>query len=218
MLKPNKLCNVCKAVKESRTILNDIYESSYYMKHSKTSLMQVHEKYKDKFSYRSLRLHVKNHQFMSEEDFNARHLRQLAKQAEKKILKRRIEASDVFVEVMEEGMQQLKDGNMTIRASDLIAAAKHKKEFELKEKDQQIAMAEMMWHFASGENEESRSYDRRFVEGKAVTDFDPTEALTGDSEAGADGPSGIHYPDAWDATPLGPGEVPTGNAEEKSES
>lgn len=72
-------------------------------------------------------------------------------------------------------------------------------------------MAEMMWFFASGENNESRSYDRRIVEGKAVTDFDPAEESTGNISQGENGPSDIHNPIAWDALTSGSDKVSTGD-------
>lgn len=211
MLKQNKLCKVCQAVKQNRTLLNKIYNTNHYMKQSKVSLMQVWEENQDQFSYRSLRLHVKNHQFLSEDDFHNRHLRQIANQAEKQILKKQIESKEVWDEVINQGMEKLQSGELSMKTADLLKAAKDKSDHELKVKDQSLAMAEMMWHFASGENNESVRYDRRFVEGKTVTDYDPTETLTGDTPAGENGPSGIHYPDAWDAAPLGPSEVPTGD-------
>lgn len=186
------------------------------MKHSTVSLQQIHEEYADLFSYKSLIRHVKNHQFLSEDDFNDRHLRQIAKQAEKQILKKQIEAKEVWDEVITQGMEKLQSGELTMKTADLLKAAKDKSDHQMKVKDQQLAMAEMMWHFASGENEDSKNYDRRIIEGKAVTDFDPTEVPTGDIETRENGPGGIYYPASWDAAALGTSEVPTGNPSEES--
>ena len=184
MLKLNKLCKVCDEVKENTSLLNRIYNSKYYLKSSKESLLQIQEEYADVFSYRSLLNHVKKHQFMSEGDFKDRHLRKIAKDAEKKILKRQIESKEVWDEVINQGMEKLQSGELQMRTADLLKAAKDKSDHEMKVKDQQLAMAEMMWFFASGENNESRNYDRRIIEGKTVTDFDPTEESTGNTDSG----------------------------------
>lgn len=215
MLKLNKLCKVCDEVKENTSLLNRIYNSKYYLKSSKESLLQIHEEYADVFSYRSLLNHVKKHQFMSEGDFKDRHLRKIAKDAEKKILKRQIESKEVWDEVINQGMEKLQSGELTMRTADLLKAAKDKSDHEMKVKDQQLAMAEMMWFFASGENNESRSYDRRIIEGKAVTDFDPTEESTGDSDSRSNGPSNLHNAVTWDALTPGPDTVSQGNDSKK---
>lgn len=211
MLKLNKLCKVCDEVKENTSLLNRIYNSKYYLKSSKESLLQIQEEYADVFSYRSLLNHVKKHQFMSEGDFKDRHLRKIAKDAEKKILKRQIESKEVWDEVINQGMEKLQSGELTMRTADLLKAAKDKSDHEMKVKDQQLAMAEMMWFFASGENNESRSYDRRIIEGKTVTDFDPTEVSTGDSNKGESRPSNLHNTVAWDAITSGADTLSTGN-------
>lgn len=215
MLKLNKLCKVCDEVKENTSLLNRIYNTKYYLKSSKESLNQLHEEYADVFSYRSLLNHVKKHQFMSDGDYKDRHLRKIAKDAEKKILKRQIESKEVWDEVISQGMEKLQSGELSMRTSDLLKAAKDKSDHEMKVKDQQLAMAEMMWFFASGENNESRSYDRRIIEGKTVTDFDPTEESTGDSGQRPNGSSDIHNATSWDALAPGTDQVPTGDNGEK---
>lgn len=148
---------------------------------------------------------------MSEGDYKDRHLRKIAKDAEKKILKRQIESKEVWDEVINQGMEKLQSGELTMRTGDLLKAAKDKSDYEMKVKDQQLAMAEMMWFFASGENNESRSYDRRVVEGKAVTDFDPSEESAGDTNQGTNGPSDLHNTITWDAITQGAGALPEGN-------
>jgi len=215
MLKLNKLCKVCDEVKENTSLLNRIYNSKYYIKSSKESLTQIHEEYATVFSYRSLLNHVKKHQFMSEGDYKDRHLRKIAKDAEKKILKRQIESKEVWDEVISQGMERLQSGELQMRTADLLKAAKDKSDHEMKVKDQQLAMAEMMWFFASGENNESRSYDRRIIEGKAVTDFDPAEESTGNISQGPERPSNLHNAVTWDALAPGPDTVSAGNDSKK---
>lgn len=211
MLKINKQCNVCKAVKEDKKLLQEIYETNFYMKRSRTSLMQLHAKYEDLFSYRGLLAHVKNHQFMSEDDYNTRNLQSIAKKAEKDIIKKQLESKDVWDTVLDIGMAGIQSGEIPMRAADVLKAAKDKSDYDLKTKDQEIAMAQMMWFFASGENKESRSYDRRIIEGQTATGFDATQAVTNDSGAGSDESSDIYHSITWDALTQGPSQVPDGN-------
>lgn len=183
MLKTSKRCNVCRAVKDNKRLINRIYNSRFYMKTSGPSLLSIANEHTGQFTYQNLKNHVKKHQFINGEDYTKRHLNQISKEAEQRILQHRIESNDVFNEVMSIGMEKLQKGEMYVKTSDLIAAAKHKKEFELKAKDQQIAMMDMIFHFASGENNESDAYDKRFIEGKTATDYDPSSELTGDIES-----------------------------------
>lgn len=215
MLKLHKQCNVCKAIKLDKKLLERIYNTKFYMKRSQVSLMQLHSEYADLFSYRALLSHCKNHQFMSEDDYNNRTLKQMAKKAEGQILKRQVESKQVWDEVINIGMDKLQSGEISMRASDLLKAAKDKSDYELKTKDQEIAIAEMMWHFASGENKESRSYDRRIVEGQAVADFDATEGITNETGGGSDESSDVYHTISWDALTQGSGQVPDGNDQAK---
>lgn len=182
MLKKKPTCAVCKAIKDDGRLLQDIYNTKHYLKTKGLSLLQFHELHKDQFSYKSLRNHVLKHQFISEDDYTKRHLNRIAKESEQKIVRRAVESREVFDEVIGKGMEELQKGNLEVTTTHLLSAAKMKKEFQLKEQDQQIAMMEMVYHFASGENKESQAYDRRIIEGQAVEDYDPTAELTDDSE------------------------------------
>jgi hypothetical protein len=187
-----------------------IYNTKFFMRSSTVSLAQFHadytEEYGQVFTYTALRNHVKKHQFMSEKDFNSRHLRQIANNAEKQIVKSQLESSQVWDKVIALGMDQLTNGDITMKTSDLLKAAKDKSDFDLKTKDQQIAVAEMMWHFASGENETNNRtpYDKRVIEGETATDFDPAAGIAEDSQTSPTGPGNIYYPPAWDAAPSRP--------------
>lgn len=206
MLKTNKLCNVCTQIKKNPKLLNDIYNSSWFMKGSSVSLSDLHRTYSQEngsqFSYESLLRHVKKHQFMSEKDYTSRHLRQIAKQAEKTLLKKHIESSQVWDEVINQGMERLANGELNMKTADLLKAAKDKSDYELKTKDQQLAFANMMYHFASGENELNyrKPYDRKTLEGETLQNIDPATESSGDNQARETGPDGIYYPPAWDAS------------------
>lgn len=217
MLKPNKLCNVCTAAEANPKLLKDIYNSKFFTKGSSVSLKDIYEDYQAvngaQFSYQALLNHCKKHQFMSEKDFNSRHLRQIANDAERQILKHNIEAAQVWDQVIGAGTEKLANGEMIIKAGDLLKAAKDKSDFELKTKDQEMAFAEMMYFFASGENQTNlrKPYDRRHVEGTTVEADHLTAGIAADSGTGEDGPGAVYYPPSWDAVTSGPSEVPAGN-------
>lgn len=182
MLKRKSSCAVCQEITESPKLIDEIFNTTFYLKTAGKSLMQLHGDYKDKFSYKSLRNHVQKHQFMSEDQYTDRHLKKIAKESERQIIKQAIESKQVFDEIIGQGMQNLQEGKLDVNTSHLLKAAELKKTFQLKEQDQQLAMMEMVYHFASGENKESGAYDRRIIEGQAVEAYDPTQESAGDSE------------------------------------
>lgn len=188
------------------------------------TLTDIQADYPDKFSYDSLRNHVKKHQFLSEKDFTDRHLNRIVKKAEKDLVKRAIESSKVWDRVIDQGMEDLESGELKVTTNHLLKAAKDKQDYEFKKKDHQLAMMEMVYHFASGESNQelSRPYDREVVsstsrtinnkdrgatderrtiiEGATVTNNHPPEGTADGAGPGAHQPRGIHYPPAWDAT------------------
>lgn len=209
MLKTSKACSVCVLIKDNRndSLLNRIYNSAFYMKTGET-LKNLQQDYPDKFSYTSLRNHVKKHQFLSEQDFTDRHLKQIVRKAETQMVRKAIESSKVWDEVIDKGMESLENGELTITANNLLKAAKDKQDFEFKKKDQQLAMMEMVYHFASGENnqEMSKPYDRNLVnergtviEGETVADNDPAAGTADGTGQGTHQSGGVHYPPAWNA-------------------
>lgn len=216
MLKIQVNCPVCKLVKEDRKLLGRIYESKFFIKSAGETLKDIQKDYADDFSYHSLTNHCNKHQFMSDADFSSRHLKQIAKKAEQQVLRRNIEASTVWDTVIQEGMEKLEAGELTMKTADLLKAAKDKSDHSLKVKDQELAMAEMIYHFASGENKESRSYDRKFVEGEAVEDYDPAAGITGTDNRRTDGPGPIYHTITWDALTQGSGKVPARDESEKN--
>jgi len=206
MLKYNKKCSTCIAIQEDKSLIDEIFSSKFYMqKKGAPSLQSIADKYGDKFSYQSLKTHVTRHQFMSEAQFTKRHLEQLAKKSEQQVIKRVIESNDVFNTVIQQGMVNLEAGELKVDTKDLLNAAKLKKDFQLKEADQQLAMAQMVYHFASGENDKgkSRAYDRRIIDGEAVEHYDPAAESTADFERRADQSRAFYQSLTGDATPSG---------------
>lgn len=200
MIKSSTKCQVCNAIKKDKSLATQIFNTTYYLKDNNHTLRDVLERNLDKdFSYDSLKNHVKRHQFMNEKDYNKRAMQKIKKKHRSIQTEKTIEASDVWQTVIDRGMDDLKEGRVVVKPEALLKAAKDKSDYELKVKDQALAYTEMMWHFASGENTESKSYDRRIIEGEAAEYYDVTQGPTGHPDEGEDGPSALHQPPTWDA-------------------
>lgn len=184
MLKPNPQCKVCQAIETNPKLAKQIFDSSWYIKSSSTSLLDVTKQYEGLFSYDSLRAHVKRHQFLKPHQVRSRTQTIIKRNAAKVATYEKAQVGDVWDKVISVGMQKLDDGEIEFRTSDLLKAANDKANYGLKVKDQELAMAEMVAYFASGEGnvEESSKYDRRVIEGETVEDYDPTLEPTADSD------------------------------------
>lgn len=160
MIKTKVNCKVCQTILEQPKkwegrLAKRIYGSRYYMPSSDYRLTDVAKEYADKFGYESLLNHCKKHQFLTEKDYNERHLRQVANEAEKKIIKAAAEqavtSAEVWQTMMDKGMEALREGRMQIGANHLLAAARDKSNFDVKYAQQQIALMDMIAGYASGE-------------------------------------------------------------------
>ena len=201
MLKPHKLCKICTLIKENPKIMQDIYNTNAYRKGTGVSLRQLAAGYTDLFNYENLKNHVKKHQFMSAADFKTRELRDIAYQAERQILKKKMDSVSVWDTVVDLGMEKLESGELKMDMKDVLKATKDRSDYQFKKQDNELRLAEMVAFFTSGaDNQElSRKYDRRIIEGETVTDINPTPTATGSTEEGENGPSPVHYPPTWDA-------------------
>lgn len=215
MLKLKKNCKVCQAVKQNKRLLNEIYNTKYYLKTRGPSLAETSQKYPHLFTYDGLKNHVKKHQFLDAEDFTQRHLSDIAKKAEQQILMRKIESVDVWDTVIDKGMEKLESGELTMKTADLLKAAKDKQDYQFKQTDQKMAMMDMVFHFASGENDlkERRPYDGRLIEGQAADDYDPAAEPAGLVGERPDGPGAFYQSLAGDAAAPGPDKVPARDPE-----
>lgn len=183
MLKINNRCKVCQAVQKSQKLMNRIYKSSAYIPHSSDTLLQI---WKDcqvqgthMFTYKSLRMHVKNHQKISGGDYRQAMLRKKSKAAVKRIIDDRYEASNVQDAVINKGMELLDEGKISIKADHLLRAAKDKQDAQAKVRDQQLQLAEMVAFFTSGEDtyKAEGKDDRRKV---AIDEYNPASPITED--------------------------------------
>lgn len=175
MIKTKVNCAVCQTIKAQPKdtggrLAKRIYGSRHFTPSSSYNLSDIAREYKDKFSYESLLNHCKKHQLLTADDFAERHLRTAAKEAEKAILKQAVTSQQVWNDVIDRGMEDLKSGKMSLSANHLLGAARDKSNFELKHADQQIALMDMVFGFASGEQLPNgvREDEDEFIEGETV--------------------------------------------------
>lgn len=201
-LKPN--CAVCTAVRDNKKLLNRIYNSSWFIAHSKDSLLAIANDCTELFSYQSLKNHVKRHQFLNARDYTEKMTKLAAKKAEDGLAHKATDAQSVWDVAMAMGMEKLKQGDMEIKLPDLLKAAKDKSDYLFKKSDQQIAILETIAHFSSGENTNNeRIYDRRTVKN--------TIESPEDIDSWQDQSDTFRQQLAGGPLASGPGEVPVGN-------
>src|SRR6185437_12053619 len=177
MLAYRKNCKLCNLVKNDSKLLKRIYDSSYFIPHSKDSLRAIwrdcNQLTPGAFSYLALQNHVKKHQHLNAEDYNRKMLLLKSKQAEGKIIADRFEAQNVQDAVMNLGMKKLENGELKITTDHMLRAAKDKQDAQAKVRDQQLQLAEMVAFYTSGEDkyESEKIYDRRSI---TLEEYDPS--------------------------------------------
>ncbi len=210
MWAPNKRCNVCALILSGDSELQKrIYNSKYFNLTSGESLAKIQESYGGQFHYNSIVAHVKKHQTVGDVDRVRRSAKIIAARQENKIVEARkdIKPDVVWDDVIEQGLEDLKEGKIKLTASHLLKAAADKSTAQLKRKDQDIKLSEMIWHFASGESNESRAYDKAIIEGETATGYNPAAVTAASVDNIKNRPSDIHQSSAGDATALGASEV-----------
>lgn len=188
MLTYRKNCKVCQLIKADPKLMKRIYDSSYYIPHSKDSLTQI---WKDcnavkpgSFVYLTLLNHVKKHQHLNAHDYDQKMMKLKAKQAEDKIITAKYEAINVQDAVINVAMEKLENGELKVDVRDLLRAARDKQDAQAKVRDQQLQLAEMVAFFASGEDKVKgdRIHDRRVI---ALEEYDPSVPIAYDSDSRA---------------------------------
>lgn len=157
MLVTSKLCKVCAEVRKNKPLLKRIYDSRWFIPHSKDTLLDISRDY-TVFTYTGLKNHVKKHQFIDSQDYTEKMLQQADKNAEKNAVQKAVRAVDAIQNIMDVGAQRLADGEITVDTNQLIRASQVKLTHESKQKDQELATIEMVAHFLSGENAGDRVY------------------------------------------------------------
>lgn len=189
--KKYKNCKICKRCNRVKQLEQDIWESKhFYPGGSGMSLRAIAMAYR--LNYASVLNHVRKHQTVALDSLSEVEMRRLARRAE---MKTKIEESNVNIikpnagvnksvqvwdNVIDSAMEQVKSGEMKLTANHLLKAAKDKSDFDIKKKNQDMALMEMMWHFASGEASGGLEYDRRTIEGETADDYNAAQ-ITADS-------------------------------------
>jgi hypothetical protein len=174
MLKLKNGCKTCLLVKNNKQLLDRIYRCSYFRPESTDSPKQIARDYADYITYPALLNHIKRHQFINDGDFKKSMLIRAAKNAEAKIFTERFESMQVQDAVINKGMEKLESGEMKVSASHLLKAAKDKSDAQAKMRDQQLALAEMVAFFASGEDNQEKVYANK----KVIDAYDPSVPVT----------------------------------------
>lgn len=152
MLKYKKNCNICKIVRVDKKLLQRIYETSFYVPGSKDSLQRVARDHEGHFSYPGLLNHAKKHQFIDSAAYTEKLMEQADEKAQKDAVRRTVRAVDAVQGVLDRGMERLENGDIDVDTNQLLRAGQIKLQAESKEKDQQLAMMDMIAHFVSGES------------------------------------------------------------------
>jgi len=170
MLVFEKRCRVCNAVKKNKPLLERIYNSSFFVPHSKDSLHQISKDYG--FRYKGLINHTKNHQFIDSQDYQDKMLQKVDEEAEKNAVIKAVKAADAIQSVIDKGQQRLEDEEITVSTDQLIRASEVKMRSEDKAKDRQLQMEASLAHFMSGESTNERIYvaSEDVMEGEIVED------------------------------------------------
>lgn len=227
-IKYEKKCGVCRKCRNNPELTKRIWASRYFDKNTPgaESLMTISKKFN--IGYQSLLIHIRKHQNLDPEQKSMVELERIAKRAE---LTQIIQegplaapkvnnATQVWDDVITTAQEALKSGEMKLTANHLLKAAKDKTDYDIKKKNQDMAIQEMMWHFASGEavnisalyNENgSVGNGRGIIEGEASTVDDITKIFAGLTDAGEEGPSDFHNETAGDATSSRTSEVLEGD-------
>lgn len=184
MLQPHPQCDVCKTIEKDPKLERDIGKCSFYVKTSRRTMLDIQQEHFGEFSPSSLSNHVRQHQHYTKAQLASKNTRAIAKRTKAAQAVESVKANVVWDLVIKEGTSRLKTGEMEMKTGDLLKAVKDKSDYELKVKDQEMQMAEMVAHFASGEGDinESRKYDRRVVEGQTAEHYDPATELAADSD------------------------------------
>lgn len=175
MLKLKNGCKTCLLVKNNKQLLDRIYKCSYFRPDSSDSPKSIARDYAEYVTYPALLNHIKHHQFINDSDFRSSMLHRVAKRAEAKIFTERFESLQVQDAVINEGMTRLESGELKVTATHLLKAAKDKSDAQAKIRDQQLALAEMVAFFASGEDNQEKVYANK---PKVIDAYDPAVPVT----------------------------------------
>ena len=201
MIKYKSNCSVCQLIKKDkrgRQIANRIYECRYYNPTGKESVKALSESLKVNRS--SLSNHIKKHQFISQSDLDQHRMKTMLKKSEAQVVEKIVKHTDVRQEIMQQGMDDLKEGKIKLNANNMLTAARDQSNFEQKQADQQMKIAEMIWFYASGEAKTPGLEGA--INGIPENNGSPQE-LIGDNPEGTGRPSTVYPGIIGDEPPRG---------------
>lgn len=194
MWKPYKSCNVCRLILQGdKDLKKRIYNSTYFLpQEGGDSLLDILADYGGTstkggvFTYPSMLNHVKKHQTLDTAKKLAADTQSVINStATAPAILPAIQPEEVYQEAMKQGMEKLQAGELQITARDLLKAATDKATIDLKKKDQEFKLAEMVYHFASGEASNATEYDRRIIAGETATTYDAADITARNIDPGA---------------------------------
>jgi len=163
MIKFNKKCSTCKRIKLEASkgnskLMDRLFNSRAYSKGGE-SLRSIARGYTGKVSfnnnedtvYQSLYKHVKFHQAITEDQLIESRIARKAKAHDNEIIRKIVKHQDVRDTIMEKGLEQIEGGEIKLTAGTVLQAANKQADIELKEKDQNLKLMEMIAMFQSGE-------------------------------------------------------------------
>lgn len=148
-------CKVCKLIKaearsDKKTLMNRIYDSRRYSPGGE-SLTEIAKDYTDKFEYQSLYKHARYHQHIDAEKLADIKVKRAVKEGENEKIRQLASIGDIHQEVMDQGLEALRNGTMEVTLPTVLKAVKDKADIEAKEKDQTLDFMKAVSMFASGE-------------------------------------------------------------------
>lgn len=152
-LKLDRRCNICKLIEAGDdALLKRLYKSSHFKGTKGESLKAIHRDYHDKFEYPNMWRHLKNHQFLTEDDAKRAGVSVQDANAAKKLVKDAVVThSEVRELILKKGKAGIASGRIKLKASDVRAAAKDAADIEERQKDRQVQVMDMILKVASGE-------------------------------------------------------------------
>ena len=211
MIKYKNNCKVCQTIKshkKGKKLAERIYFSSYFNPSGEETLKDIQAHHPKDFSYESLLNHVKKHQFISEQARDDHIVNKIQEKSEHRLSTEVARHQDVRKLIMDKGYKGIEEGKIKINAANVINAAKHEADWESKQADRQLALMEMVYHYASGEATKSHAYDRRILTGQEESDDDPAELVEGTADTVEDGPDSVHDGVIGPPPPPRPARVP----------
>lgn len=197
------MCKVCATILSGDNELKQrIYNSAFFTPNNGgETLREIHQAYGGSpngkggvFAYIALTKHCAKHQTLDDKD-RIRRSQSIVKELKQEqaiALQEIVKPEDVHNEVLSQGLEALKAGELKLTARDVLKAATDKANIDLKKKDQEFKLAEMVYHFASGEASNASAYDRRIIEGEAPTAYDAADITAGNLTTESDWPRHLY--------------------------